>query len=117
MKEKLCYVAQDYEHELYHATTCSSEKDIAYTMPDGRIVIVAGTVRFQCPELLFKPELNGKSCKSLHALTWASINNYDFDKADREYLCKNIILSGSSSMYDGLADRLKNEITNLAPGG
>jgi actin beta/gamma 1 len=78
-------------------------------------VNVAGTVRFQCPELLFNPELNGKSCKSLHALTWASINNYDFDKADRDYLCKNIILSGGSSMYNGLADRLKYEIADLAP--
>jgi actin-related protein len=56
MKEKLSYVAQDYEHEFYQATS-SSEKDIAYTMPDGRIVNVSGYVRFQCPELLFRPEL------------------------------------------------------------
>ena len=30
---------------------------------------------------------------------------------------KNIILSGGSSVYEGLVDRLKKEITNLAPAG
>jgi actin-related protein len=30
---------------------------------------------------------------------------------------KNIILSGGSSMYEGLPERLKKEITNLAPAG
>jgi actin-related protein len=56
MKEKLCYVAQDYEAEFAQASS-SSEKDIAYTLPDKCRVNVAGTVRFQCPELFFKPEL------------------------------------------------------------
>ena len=73
-------------------------------MPDKRIVNVSGTLRFQCPELLFKPELNGKSCKSLHALTWASIQACDIDI--RKDLCKNIVLSGGSTMYEGLAERL-----------
>jgi actin-related protein len=111
-KEKFCYVAQNYEHEFAQAF-CFTEKDTAYTMPDKRIVKVAGTVRFQCPELLFKPELDGYSCKSLHALTWASVQASDVDL--RKDLCKNIILSGGSTMYEGLADRLKNEIENLAP--
>jgi actin-related protein len=59
----------------------------------------------QCPELLFKPELNGKSCKSLHALSYASVQASDVDV--RKDLCKNIILSGGTTMYEGLADRLK----------
>jgi actin-related protein len=103
-------------------------------MPDFSKVKVSGYVRFQCPEFLFrtelqiydpdlpkkselrfKPELNGKSCKSLHALTWASVQESVIDV--RKDLCKNIILSGGSTMYEGLAERLKNEITNLAPGG
>jgi actin len=78
-------------------------------------VTVDRTVGFQCPELLFKPELNGKSCKSLHALTWASVEGSDIYV--RKALCENIILSGGSTMYEGLADRLKNEIKKLAPGG
>jgi actin-related protein len=35
----------------------------------------------------------------------------------RKDLCKNIILSRGSTMYESLAERLKNEITNLAAGG
>jgi actin-related protein len=59
----------------------------------------------QCPELLFKPELNGKNCKSLQALSYASVQGSDVDV--RKDLCKNIILSGGTTMYEGLADRLK----------
>jgi len=54
MKEKLSYVAQDYENEFAQASS-SSEKDTAYTMPDKQILNVDGSIRFQCPELLFKP--------------------------------------------------------------
>jgi len=114
IKEKLCFVSQDYETENAQAHA-SSELDVAYTMPDKRVINVPGHVRMGCPELLFKPDLNGKSCKSLHALSWASVQASDVDV--RKDLCKNIILSGGTTMYEGLADRLKNEITTLAPGG
>ena len=67
------------------------------------------------PELLFKPELNGLTCASLHALTWKSVQTSDVDI--RKDLCKNMILSGGTTMYDGLADRLKSEIVALAPAG
>ncbi len=53
--------------------------------------------------------------KTLHALICASVQTSDIDV--RKDLCKNIILSGGSTMYEGLADRLKNEIENLAPRG
>ena len=35
----------------------------------------------------------------------------------RKELCKNIIMSGGSTMYEGIADRLKAELTNRAPAG
>ena len=35
----------------------------------------------------------------------------------RRDLCKNLILSGGSTMYQGLPDRLKDEIVALAPAG
>ena len=81
-----------------------------YKLPDNRLITVPGHVRIQCPELLFKPNLNGvsNSCKPLHALCIASIYSSDIDV--RKELCKNFILSGGSSMIEGLADRLKNEV-------
>jgi len=84
-------------------------------MPDKAVINVPGTVRMGCPELLFQPEKNGMSCKSLHALTWASVSASDVDV--RKELCKNIILSGGTTMYSGMADRLKKELQALAPVG
>merc|ERR1719231_1305081 len=70
IKEKTSFVAQNYDAELAEAES-SSEKDIQYTLPDKRVITVPGQVRMRCPELLFKPDLNGKSCspralQSLH---------------------------------------------------
>ena len=114
IKEKTAFVAQDYDAELAAAQN-STEKDLQFTLPDKRVIVVPGCVRMQCPELLFKPELNGMSCKSIHALCVASINTSDIDV--RKDLCKNVILSGGTTMYDGIADRLKNEITAQLPAG
>merc|ERR1711990_926942 len=114
IKEKTAFVAQNYEAELAEAQN-SSEKDMQFTLPDKRVITVPATVRMQCPELLFKPELNGKSCKALHMLCNASIQASDIDV--RKDLCKNIIMSGGTTMYEGIADRLKEEIVAQLPAG
>ena len=114
IKEKLCYVAQDYDAEKAAAES-SSEKDQAYTLPDRSQITVKGLVRMQVPEFLFKPELNGKSCDSIHALAWKSVSASDVDV--RRDLLKNVILSGGTTMYEGIGDRLKTEVTTLAPAG
>ena len=69
----------------------------------------------KAPELLFKPELNGYSCKSVQALAWASTQASDIDV--RKDLQKNVIPSGGTTMYEGLPERLKKELENLAPAG
>jgi actin-related protein len=114
IKEKLCYVAQKYEEEKAAAHN-SSEFDKQYTLPDKRVITVSGHVRMTCPELLFKPDLNGKTCAAIHQLAWKSIQASDIDI--RKELSKNMILSGGTTMYEGLADRLKSEIVALAPAG
>jgi len=114
IKEKLCFVAQDYEAE-HSAATASSALDVAYTLPDRSQITVKGTVRMQIPELIFKPELNGKSCDSIQNLAWKSVSNSDVDV--RRDLLKNIIMSGGTTMYEGIADRVKAEVIALAPPG
>ena len=114
IKEDVCYVAQDYDKEKAHADT-SSEHDTPVKLPDNSVINIPGNVRIQCPELLFKPSLNGKNCKSIQALTWESVQNCDIDI--RRDLCKNLILSGGTTMYKGLPDRFKDEIVGLAPAG
>jgi actin-related protein len=114
IKEKLCYVAQNYEEEFAAAQTSSSQ-DESFELPDRSTITVKGAVRMQVPELLFKPQLNGKSCMSIQNLAYSSVNKSDLDV--RRELLKNVILSGGTTMYEGMAERLKAEIANLAPSG
>jgi actin len=104
IKEKHAFVAQNYDEE-HEAAKTSSEHDIQYTLPDKAVITVPATVRMSCPELLFNPTKDGKACKSIQGLAWASVQAADIDV--RKDLCKNIIMSGGSTMYDGIADRLK----------
>merc|ERR1711907_549765 len=93
----------------------SSENDLQYTMPDKSVVTVPASVRMGCPELLFNPSKWGNSEKSMPALAWASVTASDVDV--RKDLCKNVIMSGGSTMYEGIPDRLKAEILAMAPPG
>lgn len=114
IKEELCFIAQNYEEEREQATK-SSEHDKQYTLPDKAVITIPASVRMGAPELIYKPQLNGMSCKSIDALAWASVSAADIDV--RRDLCKNIIMSGGSTMYEGMADRLKNELVARAPSG
>jgi len=114
IKEELCYVAQNYDEEK-EACSKNAEMDKQYTLPDKAVITIPGSVRIGAPELIYKPQLNGMSCKSIDGLAWASVSASDIDV--RRELCKNIIMSGGSTMYEGMADRLKQELVNRAPSG
>ena len=111
IKEKLCYVADDYEAEVKKASE-GTELEESYTLPDGQTCKIS-TQRFKCPEFLFQPELGGREIKSVHQLTYDSILTCDLDV--RKDLYANIILSGGTTMFTGFGERLYKEIKELAP--
>ena len=112
IKEKLCFVAIDYETALKESNA-STQFEKNYEMPDGKIITV-GNERFRCPEYLFKPlEMNGKELPSIQELVYNSIQECDVDV--RRDLYQNIILSGGTTLYEGIGERLLKEIEARAP--
>lgn len=55
----------------------------------------------------------GKDFEGMHELTYKSIMKADVDV--RKDLYANIVLSGGTTMYAGIAERLQKEVTTLAP--
>jgi actin-related protein len=113
IKEKLCYVALDYEEELAKAKTSASIEEM-FELPDG-MTITVGQERFMCPELLFKPEMYGYEAEGIDMTTFHSIQRCDIDIRTDLYL--NIVLSGGSTMFTGLPERMQKQIEILAPAG
>lgn len=116
MKERMCFVASDYDAEFKSATEPQSTTiERTYLLPGGKPLLLKEE-RLRCPEILFQPqqakELN-KDIEGIHKYTFESIMKCDNDiKKD---LFKNIVLAGGCTMFEGMKERMKKEIQALAP--
>ncbi len=111
IKEKLCYVAMDPEKELMLSKKIAGMEK-SYMLPDGEVINV-GIERFLAPECFFNPSVLGKELEPLDDVLVDAINACDVDL--RRELFSNIVLSGGSTMFPGIKERLSKEIKELIP--
>merc|ERR1719155_233480 len=111
VKEKLAYVALEYEDELANSES-SSQCETNYELPDGQIITV-GNERFRCPEVMFQPSLIGMESSGVDKLLFDSIQKCDIDI--RKELYSNVVLSGGTTMFKNIDARIKLELERQAP--
>jgi actin-related protein len=81
-------------------------------LPDGQVITI-GNERFRCLETLFQPSFLGIESCGIHETIFNSIMKCDVVIHKDPYA--NTVLSGGTTMYAGIADRMQKEIIALAP--
>ncbi|XP_075720155.1 actin-related protein T3 [Rhinoderma darwinii] len=109
IKEKLCYVAEDIDVEMRKKP---QELEVEYKLPDGKAIKIHDQ-RFRCPETLFAPANIGMEAPGIDRLCYSTIMKCDIDLRTTFY--SNIMLSGGSSLFEGIDLRLAKELTKMVP--
>eukprot|EP01120_Amphizonella_sp_Union-15-10_P000719 TRINITY_DN1074_c0_g1_i1.p1 TRINITY_DN1074_c0_g1~~TRINITY_DN1074_c0_g1_i1.p1 ORF type:complete len:275 (+),score=42.17 TRINITY_DN1074_c0_g1_i1:22-825(+) len=109
MKQKLCYVALDYEKEQHKAADIQS-----YTLSDGTVIELSKE-RYMCPEPLFNPSILGIDGLGIAKLLVDSIKTSGDELVETFY--SNVVLNGGSTMFPGLSERLEKELKLTVPLG
>merc|ERR1711907_630898 len=108
IKEDLCYCSMGFATDVENF----AGKEKQFEMPDGTVVTVHNQM-IRCPELMFKPSLDGKEMMGLHELTKKTVNDCDLDV--RKDLLGNVVMSGGTTMFPNMPERLQAELQGLVP--
>jgi len=102
VKEKLCYVALDYDTAL-KSTAESSDKEHTYVPSDENcVVVVVVAERFRCAQMLLLPSVIGKETYRIHDTSFQNVMKHDVDI--RVNLYANVVLSSSTTMFQEIGE-------------
>ncbi|XP_048005982.1 actin-1-like [Leguminivora glycinivorella] len=107
IKASTCYVATDLE-AIQASKMSGGDTKLRYQLPDGQHIILDDE-RFLCPEVLFRPSLQGLDCPSIVDDVIKCISRCDIDYQPLFY--DNIVLSGGGSQLTGLDKRLHQDLS------
>jgi actin-related protein len=106
IKETMCYVVGEYDAAMKEADeNHACEKN--YELPDGRKILI-GNERFRCPEILFSPQNAGFDLEGVPKYCYDSVMKCDVEV--RRDMFANIILAGGSTLFEGMAERMWQEM-------
>ena len=101
-----------FKQEYDNQPSCDLEK--SYELPNGSVFTI-GDERFRSTEPIFQPGMLGMSAQGLQDIIHSSIMKCNINL--RPYLYSNIVLSGGNTLFPGLGERIKKELTALASSG
>lgn len=113
VKEETAEVSLDFQEDMTSSPKAVDVDIEKFNLPDDRKTIKVGNIKYRCTEGLFNPALFGKDVTPLHSMIERAIKACDIDQ--RRVLCKNIYLSGGTSMLPGLVGRLEDELRSCFP--
>ena len=86
--------------------------NIKFITDEGNTLQVGNNAVY-VPETLMQPAFVNMESSGIHETTYNSIMKCDVDI--RKDLYANTVLSGGTTMFPGIGERMKNEISALAP--
>ena len=90
-----------------------NEGDKEYLLPDDLVMRWPMSLQISVPELFFSPKIFNQVCKPLPNIIVDSLLSVPGNI--RREILGNVVLTGGSTMYEGLEERLSLEISKLAP--
>jgi len=108
IKEDLCYCSMNFAEEV----DAFVGKQNQFEMPSGDVITVHNQL-IRCPEVMFKPSLNNKEMMGLHELTMKTVN--DCHGTLHNHLLGNVVMSGGTTMFPNMPERLQAELQGLVP--
>ena len=117
IKEKKCYVSDDFESEMVSFKEHTSSKEIIYELPDKQVInigtnLIQGPQQIQAPEILFNPGLIGRTnCLGIGELIYKTY--FSIDMEIKKSLFDKIVLLGGNMLFKNIAERISRNIKSF----